>query len=280
MSPKASADLAEDGANKPLVEALRRLLRPLVRLLISRGVGFPFLAALLKRIYVDVAHSEFQEPGKAPTVSRVSLLTGVHRKDVRAFLDEGSGDSEVPRAISLGARLVSTWTNSRRYLDREGRPKSLPRAGRDGRRVTFDDLVEEVHRGDVRPKAVLEELERLGVVRVDEDDTVHLDTEALVPQGAFEETAWYFGRNLRDHIGASAHNLLGQEPSFPERAAYHDGLSSESVEALRALASERGTAFLQDLLREASRLAARDLRRGAGDRRVTIGMYYFSDSED
>jgi hypothetical protein len=253
----------------------------MVRLLIARGVGFPFLAALLKRIYVEVAYEDFREPGKEPTVSRVSLLTGVHRKDVRVFVDEGATDIEVPRAVSMGARLVSTWMSNRRYLDADGRPRRLPRAATRGRKVTFDQLVEEVHRGDVRPRAVLDELVRLGVVSVDEsDDCVCLNTGALIPQGAFEETAYYFGRNLRDHIEAASHNLLGAQPTFPERAAYHDGLSKESVARLREIATERGTQYLRSILAEATRLAARDAKRGDGDQRITVGMYYFADKED
>ena len=69
-----------------LVAALIRLLRPLVKLLLYHGITYPFLADLLKSVYVEVADREFPVEGKKQTDSRVSLLTGVHRKDVKGLL--------------------------------------------------------------------------------------------------------------------------------------------------------------------------------------------------
>ncbi|MFT4572045.1 MAG: hypothetical protein ACI8TX_000074 [Hyphomicrobiaceae bacterium] len=263
---------------RPLVEALRRLLRPLVRLLIARGITYPYLTGLLKRLYVEVAEADFALPDKAQTVSRVSLLSGVHRKDVARLLEEGVEESEVPRAVSLGAQLINTWMTESRFLDKQGRPKVLVRTSSSARRATFETLVEAVHRKDVRPRAVLDELRRVGAVRVDEDDNVVLLTEALVPEGAFEELAWYFGANLRDHIAAAARNMDGAEPAFPERALHHDGLSAASAEVLRELAKNRGMEFLRELNTKAARLAKRDLAAGDAPHRITVGFYFDSDA--
>ncbi|MGB8275288.1 MAG: DUF6502 family protein, partial [Alphaproteobacteria bacterium] len=62
-----------------LVAALRRLLRPLVRLLVAEGIPFMYFTNLLKGVFVDVAVEEFRIKGKEQTDSRISLLTGVHR---------------------------------------------------------------------------------------------------------------------------------------------------------------------------------------------------------
>ena len=62
---------------------MRRLLRPLVRLLIERSIPLPFVTELLRGLYVEVAVKEFPVEGKRQTDSRVNLLTGVHRKDVK-----------------------------------------------------------------------------------------------------------------------------------------------------------------------------------------------------
>ena len=47
-----------------LTRALRALLRPLVRLLLSRQITYPALTALLKEVYVEVADEDFQLPNK------------------------------------------------------------------------------------------------------------------------------------------------------------------------------------------------------------------------
>lgn len=261
-------------ASRPLVDALRRMLRPLVRLLIARGINYPYLSGLLKRLYVEVAEADFALEGKAQTVSRISLLSGVHRKDVSRLLEEGVEESEVPRAVSLGVQLINTWMTEPRYLDAEGSPKLLPRTAANQRRVTFESLVEAVHRKDVRPRAVLDELQRVGAVRVDDSDCVELLTEALVPEGAFDELVWYFGRNLRDHISAAAHNIGGEEPAFPERALHHADLSAASAEILRDAARVKGMEFLRELNAQAAKLAKRDLAAGHGTERITVGFYY------
>ena len=98
--------------NGPLALAVRRVLRPLVRLLLSQRLGYPWLCDVLRELYVEVADREFQLDGKAQTDSRISLLTGVHRKSVRDLRAPGrSTQVETPPAISLGAQLVARWVS-------------------------------------------------------------------------------------------------------------------------------------------------------------------------
>ena len=69
---------------------LARLLRPLVRLLIRSGITFPVATELLRELYVNVAENDFGLPDKEQTDSRVSLLTGIHRKEVRRLRGAGA----------------------------------------------------------------------------------------------------------------------------------------------------------------------------------------------
>src|SRR4028118_1391499 len=83
---------------------LARLLRPLVRLLIRNGITFPAVTELLRELYVNVAEHDFTLPGKDQTDSRVSLLTGVHRKEVRRLRGAGAPANVVPDAGSRRRR--------------------------------------------------------------------------------------------------------------------------------------------------------------------------------
>lgn len=278
--PKEGTPGAASGA---LVVALRRLLRPLVHLLVARGITFPFLSGLLKQVYVDVADHDFPLEGKTQSVSRISVLSGVHRKDVRRLLTEAEPDATTikpPPAVSLAARLLSTWMAEARFLDAKGKPKPLARVATGSDEVGFETLVATVSRGDVRPRVVLDELLRIGVVEVDDQDCICLKAEALVPTGAFEELAYYFGRNLRDHIAASSHNIAGSQPPQPERALYHDQLSRASADRLRDLARTRGMDVLRELNNEAARLSAEDVARGDADQRVTVGFYFWNTDDE
>ena len=71
-----------------LLDATARLLRPLVRLLIRSGVVCPTVMDVLRGLYVDVAREMLPDP-RARTDSRISLLTGVHRKELRRHRTEG-----------------------------------------------------------------------------------------------------------------------------------------------------------------------------------------------
>src|SRR5690242_13737736 len=117
----ARNSLAASGSKPPitvLVSALRRLLRPIIRLAIHYGLTYPALAEMLKSVYVETADREFQIDGKPQTDSRVSMLTGVHRKDVKRLRSEAAAESrELPKSVSLGAQIAAVWSSRPEYLN-------------------------------------------------------------------------------------------------------------------------------------------------------------------
>lgn len=259
-----------------LLAALKRLLRPLVRFLIARGMSYPQLCALLKTLYVEVANDDFALPGKRQTDSRLSLLTGVHRKDVKRLTEAPGDDNAPPENVSLGARLIARWCAGPDYLNPQGLPRPLPRSSEDARQASFDRLVEEESK-DIRARAVLDEWLRLGLVRINSADQVELITAAFVPQAGLDEKAWYFGRNLRDHIAAATHNLQENGPPFLERCVYSDQLSSAAIDELGRLARERSMETLLELNRRAAELRDVSLKAGDTGQRMSFGVYFFSE---
>jgi hypothetical protein len=258
-----------------LVAALRAVLRPLVRLLMTRGVTYPMLAELLKQTYVDVARREFGPEGQPPSDSRVSLLSGVHRKDVRRLRTTADAPSnDMPEAVALGAQVVAAWTE--RFHDAKGRPRPLPRLESDGGARSFEALVTGVSK-DIRPRAVLDAWLRLGVVELDRDDRVVLRSAAFVPSRGLAEKAFYFGHNVGDHVAASAHNVLGGEPPFLERSVHYDALDPGSIAELARLAEARGMTALRAVNHKAMQSEARDRRKPAPKQRMTFGIYFFSE---
>jgi hypothetical protein len=263
-----------------LVAALRHLLHPLVRLLVARGFTYPMLADLLKQIYVETADRDFRLDEKPPTDSRVSLISGVHRKDVRRLRGAEQLEEEpVPEAVALGAQLASTWTTQRDYLDSKGRPRRLARLASKGGKHSFEALVASVS-SDIRARPVLDEWLRLGVVDLDKDDNVVLKKAAFVPTRGFDEKAFYFGHNVHDHLAAAAHNLLREGPPFLERSVHYDALAPESEAELAALAEKAATGALQAVNRKAIACESRDTGSAAPRRRFTFGVYFYSAATD
>lgn len=260
-----------------LLSALQHVMRPLVRLMLKKGVTYTRFADLLKDIFVDVAEREFRLDDTPPTDSRISLLTGVHRKDVRRLRAKTAGqDVALPEIISFGAHLVSVWLNNSPFCKQPGQPLPLARLASMGGECSFDALVAQVSK-DIRARVVLDEWLRLGVVRIDDQDCVHLETVAFIPQKGFDEKAAYFRHNLHDHACAAVHNLTETGAPFFERSVHYDSLSPWAVSQLREAVAVEGMQMLNGLNLLAAELEERDVPPPASRQRITIGLYFYTE---
>jgi hypothetical protein len=280
MAPPPSFTLQPDALLRPV----RRLLRPLIRLLIQGGVTFPALADLLRSLYVEVAAHDLLEGPRARTDSRISLLTGVHRKEIRRWRSETHEPEAVPPVITRTGQIIARWLRDKEYADAEGQPRPLPRLARPEGGPSFESLVQSVT-SDVRPRAVLDDWLNHGIVSVDAADLVVLDTAAFVPPPGSAEQLFYFGRNLHDHLSAAAANVTSTETApFVERAAHYDNLTPETVARLEAMGREAAQRLLTEFNRQALDLLEandRELERAPETprHRLNLGLFLFVEND-
>lgn len=261
---------------KVLEKALEKILRPIVRVLIHHQFTYPQFIALLKSVYVDVAETEMQIGDKRQSDSRINLLTGVHRKDVKRLRAESKTPAQVPGNISVGAQLIGHWMGHKKYLDNAGNPLPLPIRSGPGDDISFEKLVALVVKQDIRPRVILDEWLRLGIARV-EDDQVLLNTGAFTPDTGFEEKAFFFAKNLHDHASAGASNLLGLKPSYFDRSVYYDQLSAESVTELNELARRLGMEVLTTMNKAALARQEQDASHSEASYRINFGVFHYDD---
>ncbi|PID41828.1 MAG: hypothetical protein CSA52_01185 [Gammaproteobacteria bacterium] len=271
---KTSAPVKETPGS--LVKALHHLLRPMVRLLMHFQITYPAMSGFLKQIYVDVAVNDFKLDGKAQTDSRVSLLTGVHRKDVKRLRENNEEFLPSP-AISLGAQLIARWLGDREYLDENGSAKPLPRTSDSG--ASFESLVKTAAKQDIRARAVLDEWLNLGVVRINDDDTISLNAEAFVPQDNFDDKAFFFGKHLHDHISAGVHNMLNGTPPQFDRGVFYNNLTPDSIEVLRRLIARQATELLIAVNNQAKQLQIQDRGKTEAHQRFNLGAYFWVENQ-
>jgi hypothetical protein len=270
-------------APEALIKPLARLLRPLVRLLIRSGLTFPTVAEVLRGVFVDVAvHDLLTEP-RARTISRISLLTGIHRKDVRRLRNRAATDDEIPAAITLGSQIIARWLGTPAYSDSAGRPLVLPRTAAEAEVPSFEQLVRSVTT-DVRTRAVLDYLVDQNMVVLEPDDRVRLNTAAFIPRHGGEEQLFYFSRNLHDHIAAAVANVLTTTaPPFLDRSVHYDQLATETAMELERTAREAAMRTLIDVNRIALSLAEAAAQESvtarAPLRRVNLGIYLYAEDE-
>ncbi len=263
---------------------LRRLLRPLVHLLIQSGVTFPVLADLLRGLYVDVAVRDLLLDPKSRTDSRITLLTGVHRKEVRHLRRQAAVADEVPSVVTLSSHIIARWLGTPAYMDASGKPLALPRASRSAAEPSFEGLVASVTT-DVRPRTVLDDWLSQDLVTLDADDRVRLNVAAFIPRPGRDEQLFYFARNLHDHIAAATANVLATGPApFLDRSVHYDGLGMAAAESLEEAAREAAQRLLLDVNRRALELVdAQEAESGpaalAPTRRVNLGLYLYVEDE-
>ncbi|MGV3726326.1 DUF6502 family protein [Hydrogenophaga sp.] len=277
-APPSAVPDNQAGPSPALVRALRQALRPLVRLMLAQGITYPYLADLLKGLFVEVAERDFRLDDKPPTDSRVSLVSGVHRKDVsrlRPLLR--TPGALAPTVVPLGAQLAARWMGDARYLQDDGQPRPLARLASEGGEQSFEALVASVN-NDIRSRVVLDEWLRQGVVHLDEQGQVCLDATAFVPTRGAQEKAFYLGHNLHDHAAATVHNVLGGAPPFLERSVHYDALSPESVARLAKLGEQHGMKALLAMNKVAMEAEASDrsLDPQPPRQRFTMGVYFYS----
>jgi hypothetical protein len=265
----------QDGYSKTqaaLVKAVTMLCKPLIRLLIEKGMTFPQFRELMKTLYVEVADEHFSLDDKKPSDSRIFVLTGVHRKDIKRIRQQAEQESSlITSSASLSGEIVARWASMPEYLDEKGKPRQLLKSGKG--EAGFEQLVSSVSK-DVRSKVILEEWLRLGMVRL-KGDYVILNRSAFVTNKEFTEMAYYLGHNVHDHLASCVNNILDEQEPMLERSVYYASLTENSVNKLNTIASKKGNELLQHLNKQAIKLYDADRDKDDANYRMRLGVYWY-----
>ena len=260
-----------------LAAAVRSVLRPLVRILLRNGVPLWTFVEYAKQIYVDVASKEFGVPGRKPSVSRVSVLTGLTRKDVSRLWEQDETAGVDSARYSRAAQVVSGWVRSRAFQDAQGEPAEL---SFEGARRSFSELVRRFG-ADATPRALLDELLQAGAVERAGAGRLRLRTRAYVPRSDDQEKLAILGADVADLMRSVDHNIVNPpERAFFQRKVAYDNLVAECLPELRSRAGRRGQTLLEalDQFMSAHDRDTNPEVAGSGRHRAVLGVYYFEES--
>lgn len=259
----------EEHAQLSLREA-HGLMVPIVRWLLRHGVSYSAFADLLKGVFVQVAREELSQGGAQPSHSALSVLSGVHRKDVRVLAD-AVPHTGTPRNIPLASQLFTRWLTDPAYRGADGKPLSLPRSGAE---PSFETLARQLS-SDVHPRTLLDELVRLGLVSIDGDTVVPAAT-SFVPAAGLAEMTALFSANAADHLAAAVHNLTESGPSFLEQSVFANGLSEASTRLLAQTARQAWKRTFDELAAQATERIKVDAAT-PDNFRMRYGVYFYSE---
>ena len=246
------------------------LMTPIVRWLLRHGVSYSAFSDMLKAVFVQVARDELTQGGARVTHSALSVLSGVHRKDVRLLAD-ALPSAATPRNIPLASQVFTRWLADPAYHGPGDKPRALPRSGAE---LSFESLARQVST-DVHPRTVLEELLRLGLVSLDGEDVVPR-AAAFVPAAGLTEMTALFAANAADHMAAAVHNLTVDGPKFLEQSIFANGLTQASTELLADTAREAWSRAFKDMVAHASERIRLDTSSDENFR-IRYGVYFYSE---
>jgi hypothetical protein len=255
--------------------AIAHLLRPLFRALLRHQMSFHAFEDLAKRVYVDVAIRDFGIPGKKPSISRASILSGLTRKEVQRLVNEPLEPEAVEaERYNRAARVLTAWTRDADFLDARGEPKPLDAQDGD---AGFAALVKR-HSGDVPVRAVLDELLRVGAVQRRDDGRLELVARAYVPQRSPIDKIAILGADVADLIDTIDHNIEhgDTDPRFQRKVMYRH-VPVAALPEFRKLSAAQAQTLLEKLDRWLSERSDGRPSTRTPQARVGMGIYYFEE---
>jgi Family of unknown function (DUF6502) len=252
--------------------ALRALL-PIAQLCLASGLKLPDLVEGMKAALVEAATPNRGDSAARLSDSQISVLTGVHRKDLRRFKTDGALKNTYK--ASLASQVFSRWRSDPLFLTKAGSPRVLPRIHPDADGRSFEALVISTSQ-DVHPRSVLDELLRLNMVEINARDNIKLLAKAFIPKNDANELWQISSQNAYDHLMAIAHNLTGRQPQFLEQALFSDELSTQSAKEFNRLSATCWRLAFEFMLPRLRDLIAQDRAQARpATQRVSLGLYSF-----
>jgi hypothetical protein len=260
-------------AKARLAIALRHLLRPLVRVMLRHGMSYGDFADIAKATYAESAREDFALPGKKSTDSRVAILTGLTRKDVKALREAAAGGHYTN--ANRATRVLSGWHQDPDFTGADGEPRVLDMEGVFG----FSELVRR-YSGDIPPRALLEELQRVNAVKVDGKKRIQVLSRAFVARPGDLEGLRMLGTAMHDLAATIEYNLTRDDkpPRF-QRTVFSERLPVRQVPILRRISAERGQRFLESIddWLSAHEPGVRE-KTDEPTVRTGVGIYFFEDA--
>ena len=259
---------------KVLAQAVIRILKPIIRVLIRNEISHGEFAEYAKQAYIDVAYEHFSIPNRKTTYSRVAILTGLNRKEVVRLNQQDASDIQPRKGTTNRAmRVVSGWLQNADFRDKSGKPLELPIKGD----VSFNTLALR-YSGDITARAVLDELVRVGVVKSSATkQTVTLISDGYIPQQGEPEQVDILSVCVSDLLETAVHNLESDD-AYYQRQLIHRDIPENLAEDFKRYSQKKSTTLLNDLNQWISKRVEGNIDdNDSSIKRMGIGIYYFQE---
>ena len=271
----------QDKIQKQLLDAFFVVLRPIAKILLRYGIGFREFAEVAKTAFVDVATTEFGIRGRPTNISRVAVMTGLTRKEIKRLRDaiKDQGDSPSVKTTPM-TEVLHYWHADDEFLDTAGKPATLPYSG-DER--SFARIVKK-YGGDVPPGAMRTELKRVGAIKEDSDGCLTVVKRSFRPEEDHDTLIMLLLQSVYPCLSTVVRNTSPEtrDSRWTQRIAFSNKIKSDDISRLRRISGDRIAEFIQsvdDLL-----MAYESHKEDSDDTEqketVVVGAFYFEEKEE
>lgn len=260
---------SEDDLQPVLLLAFYRVLKQLAHVAIRYGVSAGAVSDLVRRAFVDAATESLEREGKKPMASRLGALTGLYRKEiVRLQSLPPPGDTREDDRYNRSARVVTGWLQDADFCTLRGRPAVLSLNGD----KSFSALVRK-YSGDMTPRAMLDELQRLRVIEKTSQGKVKLLSQAYIPERSEIDTLQILGQDTAELIETIRFNLSATSARRFQRKVSYLHIPQRHAEAFRLYAATESQLLLEKLDRWLARRDTEHQSLGTPGSRLGLGIY-------
>ena len=260
-----------------ILKSLYLILKPLARMLLRSGIGFKEFGEVAKAAFVHEASAGYGIRGRDTNMSRVAIMTGLSRREVKKIKQQNYKGSLVSMMAHPGAEVISQWRNDSRFSDSHSGPKVLHLEQGDN---SFADLVR-LYAGDIPVGAMKTELLRIGAVEQLEGQRLRLLKEDYTPSGIDEKLELGLREIIRPALETLEHNCDANRSGalFFQRVVGAIGIGEEDVPELRTRLTKGLTGICESMDSIASEYVP-EFTDARSDTEVGIGLYYYEITRD
>lgn len=278
------------GLQKNILNGLLTIMLPVSRFLLRSGIGYKEFAQVCKSAFVQVATDDYGIRGRPTNISRVAVMTGLTRKEVKKLRNNRLGSAGDLWGANLSPRTqtLNHWHADADFCDEKGKPLDLPFSGEF---PSFTDLVRR-YAGDIPPGAMRTELKRSGAVTEMEGGKLRALSAVYIPYELDADfiNGWAFSlANLattlthNSSLRSAKNEKERRSHARLERYVWATKLRKADVDAFKDMAVSRTEELLTQLNqwlinRESDAVhKSADSDKEAEPARAGLGIYYFED---
>jgi hypothetical protein len=253
-----------------------RILKPLIRILLRNGIAYGTFADMARKIYVDAGYDEAADRGQKQTVSNVSIITGINRKEVKRLKESLTFDSDNSlKKFNRIVRVLAGWQHDDEFLDNDHEPKDLQL---EGMKSSFTSLVKR-YSGDMPVVAMLNALMDSGNIKVIDNGNIQLINPNYLPSVDSDQKLNILGIDTAEFIDTIDHNINIDNPddAWFQRKASNTHIRKSSVKKLQKKINKKAQLLLEDIDAD---LSANEVENDEESCAVSFGIYFNQKTSD